>query len=417
MKRREFLTKAGLAVAGTPFWWGLMSKEAVASIPSGIEITDLKTWIVHTSGTNRVFVKLYTNEGVTGLGEGLLYHKEHTLQAAIEDHRDLLIGQNPTRIEFLWQAMYRWPRWRSVGPVLNASLSAVEIALWDIMGKLLDAPIYQLLGGACRDRVRTYCWIGGSTPEQRANALLRAKERGFNAIKCHPKNFGGEMTSRPWDLKLAVAIMKAMREAGGDDFDIGIDGHGFINPVESLEYARAIEQYRPMFFEEPVQSEDLESLKWLVDHTAVPIAMGERMYTKFGFRDVISRHLVSYIQPDVCIAGGISECKKIAAMAEANSIDVAFHNCSSLVCTLASIHLGASTPNTAIVENAAVSTDSRESDLFYGAGTELVDGYVNIPDKPGLGIDLDEKVTASRPYQTGRRQSLLYLNDGSVTDL
>src|SRR3989339_1641310 len=156
MNRREFLIKTGLMTAGMPFWWGIMSKDAAAGIPSGIKITDMKSWIVHTQGTNRVFVKLYTNKDVTGLGEGLLYHKEHTLQAAIEDHRELLIGQNPARIEYLWQAMYRWPRWRGVGPVLNASLSAIDIALWDIMGKLLDVPIYQLLGGACRDKVRTY---------------------------------------------------------------------------------------------------------------------------------------------------------------------------------------------------------------------------------------------------------------------
>ena len=128
MHRRDFLAKAGVAAAGIPFWWGLVPEEAVAGIPAGIQITDMKTWIVHTSGTNRVFVKLYTNEGVTGLGEGLLYHKERTLQAAIEDYREMIVGQNPTRIEYLWQMMYRWPRWRGVGPVLNASLSAVDIA-------------------------------------------------------------------------------------------------------------------------------------------------------------------------------------------------------------------------------------------------------------------------------------------------
>ena len=417
MDRRSFLTKTGLAAASTPFWWGLAPEEAVAGLPSGIRITDMKTWIVHTRGTNRVYVKLYTNEGVTGLGEGLLYHKEHTLQAAIEDYRDMIVGQNPTRIEYLWQMMYRWPRWRGVGPVLNASLSAVDIALWDILGKLLDVPIYQLLGGACRDRVRTYRWIGGNSPERRAEQVTAAKEEGYTCIKCHPKSFGGEVTGKPWDFNLAVSIMEAMREAAGDDFDVAIDAHGFLSPIESLEYARAVEQYRPFYFEEPIQSEDMVTFKWLSDRVAIPLCNGERMYTKWGFRDMIAQRLVSYVQPDVSMAGGISEVRRIAAMAEANSIDVANHNCSSLVCGLATLHLGASTPNTVICELLEYSPDSSEADLFYGVGTEFIDGYVSLPTAPGLGCDLDEKVADSRPYQPGNRQSHLSLPDGSIWDL
>ncbi|MFC1551630.1 enolase C-terminal domain-like protein [Candidatus Latescibacterota bacterium] len=417
MDRREFLTKTGLGAASTPFWWGIMPEDAAADLPPGIKITDIKSWIVHTRGTNRVFVKLYTNEGITGLGEGLLYHKEHTLKASIDEHRELLIGQNPTRIEYLWQAMYRWPRWRGVGPVMNASLSAIDIALWDIMGKLLDVPIYKLLGGACRDKVRTYRWIGGSSPEQRANQVSQAKAEGYTCIKCHPKSFGGEMTSKPWDFKLAVEIMRAMREAAGDDFDVAIDAHGFLSPLESLEYARAVEEYRPFYLEEPVQSEDMETFKWLSDRVAIPLCNGERMYTKWGFRDMIANRLVSYVQPDVSMAGGISEVKRISAMAEASSIDVANHNCSSLVCALATLHLGASTANTVICELLAHSSDSAEADLFYGAGTEFIDGYVSLPTAPGLGCDLDEKVADSRPYQPGRRQNSLSLPDGSIWDL
>ena len=415
MERREFIVKAGLATASTPFLGGILSKEATAGLPSGIKIIDMKTWIVHTSGTNRVFVKLYTNEGITGLGEGLLYHKEHTLQAAIEDYRDMIIGQNPTRIEYLWQMLYRWPRWRGVGPVLNASLSAIDIALWDILGKLFDVPIYQLLGGACRDKVRTYRWISGSTPEERRQQVIRAKEEGYTCIKTHPKSFG-EVKERPWDLQLAIDIMAAMREAAGNDFDVAIDAHGLLNPVQSLEYARAIEKYRPFYLEEPIQSEDMESLKWLSDHTAIPLCMGERMYTKWGFRDMINRHLVSYIQPDVCMAGGISEVRRIAAMAEANSIEVANHNCSSLVCTLATIHLGANIANTSIVENGHKPPDNQEADLFFGASTEFVDGYISLPTTPGLGCDLNEELADARPYQPGRRVSHKYLEDGSIAD-
>jgi galactonate dehydratase len=413
MNRREFLRVAGMTATGMPFWAGLLPETLWGKIPSGIKITTLKTFVVHLGSVNWVFVKIYTNEGLVGLGEGSVTSKEATIAAAIHEHERMIVGKDPTQIEMLWQSMYRWPRWRG-GPVLNSAISAVEIALWDILGKLLDAPIYRLLGGAARERIRLYVHGGGTTPETAAEAIGKAKERGYNALKTGPLVAEGETIQRPWDLKRAVAVIEAMRRAAGDRFDIMIDAHGLLNPVMAMEYANAVAPYRPMFLEEPIQPEDLDMMQWLGQHTNVPLATGERLFTKFGFKDLISRHLVSYVQPDVVHAGGISECKKIAAMAEANFIDVALHNPQSLVSTLASLHIDASTPNCVIQET----TGERPEwvlDLFNGVDVSIKNGYAELPEKPGLGCELNERVAAAHPYQPVNRPAMKF-EDGSVMD-
>ena len=411
MNRRDFMKKA--AAACVPFWAGLLPEKLWGKIPSGLKITGLKTYVVHVGSVNWVFVRIFTNEGLTGLGEGSVTSKEATVESAIREHERLLVGKDPTRIEQLWQAMYRWPRWRG-GPVLNSAISAVEIALWDILGKALDVPVYRLLGGAARDRIRLYVHGGGRTPQQAAEAVHRAKELGYNAVKTAPLVARGERIERPWNLRKAAAIIEAMREAAGDEFDILIDAHGLLNPVMALEYANAVEPYRPMFLEEPVQPEDLDMYKWLSDHTTVPLATGERHFTKFGFKDMISRHLVSYVQPDVCHAGGISECKKIAAMAEANFIDVALHNPQSLVSTLASLHIDACTSN-CVIQETVRQRKPWLLDLFYGEEVSIQDGYAALPEKPGLGCDFNERIAALHPYQPVNRAAMKF-EDGSITD-
>jgi len=413
MNRRQFLGAAGMTALGIPFWAGLLPETLWGKLPSGIKITSLKTFVVHLGTVNWVFVKIYTNEGVAGLGEGSVTSKEATVAAAIQEQERMIVGKDPTKIEMLWQAMYRWPRWRG-GPVLNSAISAVEIALWDILGKLLDAPLYRLLGGASRDRIRLYVHGGGSTPETAAQAIHKAKEQGYNALKTGPLLADEETIRPPWDLKRAVAVLEAMRTAAGDQFDILIDAHGLLTPVMAMEYANAVAPYRPMFLEEPIQPEDLDMLQWLGNHTNVPLATGERLFTKFGFKDLISRHLVSYVQPDVVHAGGISECKKIAAMAEANFIDVALHNPQSLVSTLASLHIDACTPNCVIQETTGRRPDW-VLDLFNGGDISIQHGYAELPDKPGLGCDLNERVAAAHPYQPVNRPAMRF-EDGSVMD-
>ena len=405
MNRREFLKISGLTLAVSPVWLELIGDKAWGKLPADIRITGLKTFVVKSW----VFVKVYTNKGVTGLGEGAIAGRELSIEAAIKELEHYIAGKDPTAIEFLWQAMYRWPRWRGGGPIINSAISAIEIALWDILGKLLDVPIYRLLGGAARERVRVYVHGTG------AEAVIKAKEQGFTAIKTAPPVGEGVVVKRPWNLKRAASLIGEMRDAAGDDFDIMTDAHGKLNPVMALEYAHAIEQYRVMFLEEPIQVEDPEMLEWLGQKTGVPLAMGERQFTKFGFEEMISKHLVSYVQPDVVHSGGILETKKIAAMAEANFIDVALHNHQSLVNVLASLHIDACTANCVIQERGFWVQQGWVNDLFYGVEISVVDGYASLPEKPGLGCDLDEKVAARFPYEPGYRAPIIF-EDGAVFD-
>ena len=408
MKRRRFFKTAGLATAGVPFWMGILPEELWGKLPSGLKIIGIKTMIVE----DEVYLKIFTNEGVVGEGHTSVHRKAPTCETAVLDMERIIVGKDPTRIDFLWQAMYRWPRWRG-GPILNAAISGIDLALWDILGKLLDVPIYCLLGGAVRDRIRLY--IHGSGKKK----VQQVKEMGYTAIKTSPLVAdiidGQRVIKRPWNLKRAVKIIEEMRIAAGDDFDILIDAHGLLTPTMALEFAKAIEPYRIMFLEEPIQIEANDTLEWLGRHTTVPLATGERHTTKWMFEDLISRHLVSYIQPDVIQCGGITEIKKIAAMAEAQFIDVAPH-CPGNLSTglgLASLHIDACTPNCVIQESLANPTGWR-LDMFNGRSITIKDGYAELPTYPGLGLKLNEEVAKKHPHT--KPNPSMYFEDGSVAD-
>jgi len=408
MKRRAFLSAAALGSLATA---PVFSQTPAAGLH--LKITGLKTFVVNVGSVNWVFVKIHTNQGLTGLGEGSVTSKEATIAEAIREHERFLVGKDPTEIERLWQAMFRYPRWRG-GPVLNSAISAVEIALWDILGKAVGLPIYRLLGGACRDRIRMYVHAGGQTPEEAARNALAVRERGYTALKWAPFEPRQNTISARDQVRRAVARMEAQRKALGDDFDILIDAHGRLTPVVAAEACQALEPLRPFFVEEPTQPEDLDTLAWLGARTRVPLATGERLFTKYGFADLCARHLVSYVQPDVVHAGGILECKKIGAIAEAHSIEVTLHNPQSEVSTLASLHVDACTPNCVIQEM----VDNRApwiKDLFFGGAVKIKNGYAELPDRPGLGVDLDEKVAAQHPYKPVNRQNWTW-EDGAAAD-
>lgn len=409
MKRRAFLSAA--AALGPLATAPVFSQDRGAALH--LKITGLKTFVVNVGSVNWVFVKIHTNQGLTGLGEGSVTSKEATIAEAIQEHERFLVGKDPTEIERLWQAMFRYPRWRG-GPVLNSAISAVEIALWDILGKAVGLPIYRLLGGACRDRIRMYVHAGGQTPDEAARNALAARERGYTALKWAPFEPLQNTISARDQVRRAVARMEAQRKALGDDFDILIDAHGRLTPVVAAEACQALEPLRPFFVEEPTQPEDLDTLAWLGARTRVPLATGERLFTKYGFADLCARHLVSYVQPDVVHAGGILECKKIAAIAEAHSIEVTLHNPQSEVSTLASLHVDACTPNCVIQEMVENRTPWIK-DLFFGGAVKIKNGHAELPDKPGLGVDLDEKVAAQHPYKPVNRQNWTW-EDGAVAD-
>jgi galactonate dehydratase len=395
-------------MAGAPLGVGLLSDSLWGKLPERIKITGLSTMIVE----DEVYLKVFTDQGVVGEGHAAVHRKAPTCEAAVKDLERVLVGHDPTRIEFLWQAMYRWPRWRG-GPVLNAAISGIDLALWDILGKLLDVPVYRLIGGAARDRIRLY--IHGSGKD----AVQQAKQQGYTAIKTGPHVAdtvdGRQVIRRPWNLKRAVKIIEEMRIEAGDDFDILIDAHGLLTPVMALEFAKSIEPYRVMFLEEPIQLEGNDTLQWLSQHTSVPLATGERHTTKWMFEDVISRHLVSYVQPDVIQCGGITELKKIAAMAEAQFIDVAPH-CPGNLSTglgLASLHVNASTPNCVIQESHPNPT-SWQLDMFSGRTVTIKDGYAELPTWPGLGLKLNEQEAKKHPH--ANPNPAMYFEDGSVAD-
>jgi galactonate dehydratase len=411
MKRREFLRTAAVTALAAPFWMRYLPEYLWGKIPAGMTITGVKTFVVG----QKVYVKILTNKGVTGLGECWTESLAHTVDAAIQDLSRIIIGRDPTNIEFIWQALFRWPRQRG-GNILNGAISAIEIALWDILGKVLEAPIYKCLGGAARDKVRLYCHVGGKTPKEMAESVRRSvKDEGFTIVRTGIA-WSEPVTKRPWNLKLAVSLVEAMREAAGDNVDIIDDAHGLMTPVMVLEYLTAIEPYRMMYVEDPVQPENMDGLKWIRDHTRVPIGIGESNYTKLGFKDIIHNHLANYVRPDVYWAGGISECKKIGAMAEANFIDMTLHGGFSPVHSLASLHVAAATPNCVAAETHTLPRSPEwVKDLFYGDDIVYKDGYAQLPTKPGLGCDLDENVAAKHPYEEEENPHYVY-DDGSVSD-
>ncbi len=411
MDRRAFLKRAMATGAQLLGAYALFPREILAKLPTNLRVTKLKVIPVWTGSMNYIFVKLYTNQGVTGVGEGGIRGRGGTMIAAIQEHERYIVGKNPLEIEKHWQAMYRWPRWRG-GPILNSAVSAVDIALWDIAGKVLDAPIYQLLGGAAKNKIRLY--VGGGSGE----AVARVKEHGFNACKTGPQIAVDGVVKQPWDVKSEIKRLEEMREVGGDDFDILYDAHTQFKPEMALDFCTRAEDLRLFFLEEPMLTSDIGKMRWLSQRVKVPLCQGESQFMKFGLQEMIDHHLISYINPDVIHAGGISECKKLAAMAEAHFIDVSLHNAQSPVMTLAGLHVNACTTNCVIHEfNQARKYAQWEDDLYGGVHIKYKDGYAELPPGPGLGIDIDEEAAKKRPARpfTETRGTLQW-PDGSVSD-
>ena len=420
LTRRDFFALSGtFAAAGVAALTAPESAYAAArerAKPLNLKVTDLKVWIVnHSEGKNYVFCKVYTNQGIVGVGEGSVTSKAATMKAAIEEHHRYLVGKDPTDIEMHWQAMFRWPRWRG-GPILNSAISAVEIALWDILGQAVGRPIYQLLGGKARDKVLMYVHPGGGrSPAAYAEGWLKAKTEGWTAGKGGFITTDGDVIEPVKSVREGIANLKAVREAVGEDFKICIDVHGKATPTMAVSFCAQAEPYFPYFVEEATQIEDIDELAYLRSKTRIPLATGERSFTKYGFTEICSRHLVDYIQPDVIHCGGIFEMKKIATIAEAYRIELSPHNPQSEVSTLASLQVDMCTPNFAIQEISTGRRDQFWTDFFEGGGPEFADGFALAPAWPGLGVSFDEKIGERRPYAPVTRQQLRF-PDGGIAD-
>jgi galactonate dehydratase len=340
-----------------------------------------------------LFLKVETDEGITGWGEPVVEGKADTVHAAVLEMQDYLIGQDPMRIEDLFQVLYRGGFYRG-GPILSSAISGIEQALWDIKGKFYNAPIYDLLGGACRDRTRVYSWIGGDRPSDVVRAAKQQIEAGFTAIKMNATEEMHYIDSLG-KVDEAIARIAAVREAVGKEVGIGIDFHGRIHKSMAKILVKELEPYRPMFIEEPVLPENNEALREIARYTSCPIATGERMYTRWGFKELLAQGIVDIIQPDLSHAGGILETRKIAAMAEAYDIAVAPHCPLGPIALAACLQLDTCTPNAFIQEQSL--------GIHYNQGSDLLDylkdpsvfeykeGFVKNLSGPGLGIEVNEE--------------------------
>ncbi|KZE45215.1 galactonate dehydratase [Rossellomorea marisflavi] len=341
-----------------------------------------------------LFLKIETDEGITGWGEPVIEGKAATVKAAVEELMQTLIGKDPARIEDHWNMMYRSGFYRG-GPILMSAIAGIDQALWDIKGKFYGAPVHQLLGGACRDSIKVYSWIGGDRPSDVGKAAKEVVDRGFEAIKMNGTEELQYIDSHQ-KIDQVLERVAAIRESVGPYVGIGIDFHGRVHKPMAKILAKELEQFRPMFIEEPVLPENNEALREIAGHTNIPIATGERMFSRWQFKPLLTDGYVDIIQPDLSHAGGITECKKIISMAEAFDVAVAPH------CPLGPIALAACLQVDATSHNAVIQEQSLG--IHYNVGSDLLDyivdkdvfryenGFVEIPQGPGLGIEVNEEV-------------------------
>lgn len=354
-----------------------------------MKITALKLYPVKPRW---LFLKIETDSGISGWGEPVIEGRAATVKAAVEELSEYLIGKDPLKIEDHWQVLYRAGFYRG-GPILMSAIAGIDQALWDIKGKYYNAPIYELLGGACRDKLRVYRWIGGDRPSDIVASAKEAIEQGYSAIKMNATEELHFIDS----FKKVQAVsdrVAALRDAFGYDLEIAVDFHGRVHKPMAKVLAKELDQYKLMFIEEPVLPQNNEALREVARATTTPIATGERMFSRWDFKNVLQDGYVDIIQPDLSHAGGISECKKIAAMAEGFDVAVAPHCPLGPLALAACVQLDICTPNVTIQEQSL--------GIHYNKGTELLDytvnpeifkykdGYIDVPTAPGLGIEIKE---------------------------
>ena len=387
-----------------------------ADMLDSMKVTRLTTYLVPPRW---LFLKVDTDDGVSGWGEPIVEGRAATVAAAVGELGQYLIGKDPSAVEDHWQLLYRGGFYRG-GPVLMSAIAGIDQALWDIKGKALGISVHRLLGGPVRDRIRVYSWIGGDRPSQIAAAALDAVGRGFTAVKMNGTS-ECQIVDTWAQVRTAIDNVAAVREAVGADVGIGVDFHGRVQKPMAKLLLKELEPFRLMFIEEPVLPEHLMDFTGPMAQTSTPIATGERLYSRWDFKNILASGAIDIIQPDPSHAGGITETRKIAAMAEAYDVAVALH------CPLGPIALAACLQIDAVAHNAFIQEQSLG--IHYNAGNDLLDyladkavfgyrdGYVSIPDGPGLGIQIDEeRVTAAAETGHQWRNPVWRHPDGSVAE-
>lgn len=373
-----------------------------------MKITDIKTWFVSTNRQNWLFVKVLTDEGVYGWGEASVEGQTKAVEQSIQVlAKRSVIGEDPRNIEKIWQKMYRHGFWKG-GFVYMSAISGIDQALWDINGKIYNVPVYMLLGGAVRDKIRTYTHAGN------AESALKAVEMGFSGIKTGGGKPG--VTYNPdADIEYLDENLASIRKAIGKDKVLCVDNHGQGVPAVAIKQMEVMAKYNVHFFEEPIPPENTAAFKRIREQSGtVPIAAGERLYSRFEYREVVEHQLFDIVQPDICHCGGITEIRKIAAMVEPYYMKLAPHNPNGPVATAASLHVCAATHNFDILEFAAESVYARQNICNLSFKPE--NGFFSLPEGPGLGIELNEDEFDKYPY-TYKQYESRYGLDGSVAEI
>jgi len=410
----QLMTGAGLAatVAAVPAAENVRALQEYAGgdrnqegspprLKTKLRITRLETMLVKPRW---LFLKVHTDEGIVGWGEPITEGRAKTCAEAVAEIAPYLIGKDPRNVVHHWQAIYRHAFYRG-GPILTSALSGIEQALWDIKGKFMGVPVYELLGGPTRDRIRGYAHVGNN-PER----LKQRKAEGFTAFKTGVKDSieSGVVASKKF-VDQAAGAFAALRAAGGNDVDIGIDFHGAISPQNAKLLIKALEPMQPMFIEEPIQCQDVDGMAEIARSTHLPIATGERLFTKWAFREVLEKRAATILQPDLCHCGGIMEARLIAGLAESYYAAMAPHNPLGPISLAAGIQLAASIPNFLCQEQVNL------GDGYLKTPFKVENGHVALPEGPGLGIEIDENALADKIGHDWRNRET-YFEDGSVVD-
>lgn len=406
-KHIQWSRRGAIAALFAPLGAEPLSAQQKADAPikpkDPLKVTRLETFLVKPRW---LFLKVHTNAGIVGLGEPITEGRAKTCAEAVAEIAPYLVGKDPRAVAHHWQAIYRHAFYRG-GPILTSALSGIDMALWDIKGKALGVPTYELLGGPTRNRVRVYAHANMSNPQRVKDALAQ----GFTAFKTGPaKRRPARYVETPSEVQYAAERFAEFRKLVGDKVDIGVDFHGAISPAHAKMLIKALEPYTPMFIEEPCQAQNHDVMAEIARGTHLPIATGERVFTKWGFREVLEKKAATILQPDVCHAGGITEVRLIAGMAEAYYAAIAPHNPLGPISLAAGVQIAASIPNFLIQEQVSL------GDGYIKQPFKVREGYLELPTAPGLGIELDENAMADKIGHDWQNQQSYDADDGSVVD-
>ena len=359
---------------------------------------------------NGYVIRIHTDTGISGVGQTACWGYPEAVERIVKTFEKYLIGQNPLRIEHHWQYLYRMGPFR--GTALSGAISAVDIALWDIKGKHFGVPIWELLGGNCRDKIRLHLLGGGSTPETMYEAAKAAVEEGFTALKFDPVVGGFQDMAVDRLVKTARDIVAAAREGGGPDLDLIVEVHRKLTPMNGIVLESALAPFNLYFIEDPIQIDTITTQGQLAQRMTTPLAVGERNVSIWEFRELLEAGGPQYVRPDLGLAGGITHCKKIAAIAEAYHSAVVTHNFLGPLITAASLHLDTSIPN--FITQEYSKGDESPNYAVYKVAYQREGGYIPIPEAPGLGIELDDSLIEKTPYQPMNTGTTALREDGSV---